>query len=94
MPESPYSAQKLGELLASMGSPEESIQVWEKLHELHPAAVIPALYLAREYEKAGRQEEALALYERILVNHPEHEEALTRKRALETPGTNPPAPSN
>lgn len=94
MPESPYSAQKLGELLASQHGPEESIQVWETLHELHPAAVIPALYLAREYEKAGRQEAALALYERILENHPEHQEALTRKRALNTPGTNPSVPSN
>ncbi len=77
-PESPYSADRLRELLGKVGTPEEQVKQWEALHDLHPIAIVPALFLARAYEETDRWVEALALYHLTLDRYPGHAETQMR----------------
>jgi len=81
-PESPYSADRIDALLKKNKTTEEQLHYWEEARNLHPMAVVPALFLARAYEGAGRWVEALTMYHCILDNHPEHPETLMRYGTL------------
>jgi len=81
-PESPYSADRIDALLKKNKTPDEQLRYWEEARDLHPMAMVPALFLARTYEDADRWVEALVVYRHILDNHPAHPETLMRYGTL------------
>jgi tetratricopeptide (TPR) repeat protein len=78
-PESPYSAAQFDNICAKLDKMSELSQFWEALHEKYPEAAVPALRLARDFERHGRLAEALELYTRVEMLHPDNGEAILRR---------------
>ena len=69
MPESPYCAARLDELLAA-GAPEKRLDSWRELTDAHPDAATPRFYLGRALESLGKWEGAAAAYREALKINP------------------------
>jgi len=65
-PESPYTAYHLDALYEASGNMEKRIVLWQELHEMHPDATIPLLYLGKAKEASGDRNGALAAYQEVL----------------------------
>ena len=78
-PESPYSAAQFDNICAKLDRMSELTQFWEALHKKYPEAAVPALRLARDFDRHGRFAEALELYTRVEALHPDNGEAILRR---------------
>jgi len=71
-PESPYTAFNLDTLFIETN---ERITFWRELHEMHPEAAIPLMYLGKAQEAAGEHTDALLAYQEALEIDPSLDDA-------------------
>jgi len=73
-PESPYTAFNLDSLF-DVSETAERIAWWTTLHEAHPEAAVPMMYLGKAHEAAGDHDAALDAYRRALEIDPALDDA-------------------
>ncbi len=75
-PELPYAAEKMDALLVRLGRRQDQLNFWRRLHQQYPEAALPLLRLGHALRNSGKREEALDVFEEVLVRTPSHANAL------------------
>src|SRR5262249_29814424 len=74
-PSDPKGQDLLGLVYFRLGMSPRSIAIYERLVQLHPAAVEPRINLALSYLKTGQPAQARAELEKVLEHNPSHSRA-------------------
>ena len=77
-----WEVNTLGEDLQEEGRDGDAIAVYELNQEFFPDSIAIALKLGQLYENVEETEAAIANYERVLEENPDHEHAKARLKAL------------